>query len=340
MKITLPIFLLLALTVQSQTQINALSGIPDSSAEPNDGSNYRSYSMFVPETVFDQSSAGFDQNWDVSEFTTIPNQIKWYLNTIPTDTELFQFPGALMKIRSTISTSEDATVDSTEYISTLGLMSFVDSEFILNYNMDNAYYGSFPQTYGDLHLDTTSGAYTYGEYSGTFAGTMITEVDAYGDMVTDEGTFEVTRLKTVQTLQLSYPGFGNVGTFVQTTYRYYRELDLWPLVKSTNTLLNVPLLGLDTNTTEIEKAPHAFLSAENPLAVNDLSIVPNPVSGATKIITSGQNVFSVIITDNSGKEVFTKKGTTHLDLSALPTGTYLARIQTSEGMSVKKIIKK
>ncbi|MGK4566993.1 T9SS type A sorting domain-containing protein [Flavobacterium sp. 3HN19-14] len=218
-------------------------------------------------------------------------------------------------------------------------MSYADSNFILSYT-DHGDYGSFPQAYGDLHVDNVAGNYTYGDYSGTFAGTMITEVDAYGDMITSEGTFDVTRLKTVQTLQLSYAGLGIVGMLSQTTYRYYRESDLWPLVKSTNNVLTVGLLGINSDTTQIEKAPAAImLSANNPLHKNEVAITPNPVGSTAEIVAAGQNVISVVITDISGKIVFSGKGTPILNLSNLTSGNYIAKIETQNGVSFKKIIK-
>ncbi|MDI1257143.1 MAG: T9SS type A sorting domain-containing protein [Flavobacterium sp.] len=341
MKITLPILLLFTLSFQAQTQISALNGSLANMPFPIDGVDFRIYQQFVPETVFDQSSAGFDQTWDISGFTFIADQTKEYYNTVPATIELPEFPGATMRTTGSITTINGATIDSKSYASGSGLLGYEDSTFLLKYATDNADFGSFPQMYGDLHYDTVAGNYIYGAYSGTFEGTLITEVDAYGSMTTTEETGEVTRLKTIETLQISYPGFGVIGTLVQTTYRYYRENDWWPLVKSTNSVLDVDLLNVHTNTTNIEKANWYFqLNVINPNLNQKLAIVPNPVGDTTEILTSGQTIIAVVITDNSGKEVYTKKGTAHLDLSALPTGTYLARIQTSEGTSVKKIIKK
>ena len=341
-----PLLILLFLTLlpaHSQTTLYALNGILSNSGLPVDGNTYRSYTMFTPETVFDQSSAGFDKVWDISGFTELTGG-KYYTNTDPSPAELIEYPGTTMVTVGTISTSQSLIVDSKAYATTgqSGLTGYSNTQLTLKYSTDNVDFGSFPMSYGDLHLDNViAGTYVFGAYSGTFAGTFITEVDAYGTMITaTDGTVEVTRLKTIETLQISYPGFGNVGTYTQTTYRYYRETDLWPYVKSTNTVIDIDILGLNTNTTHIEKAPAALLSTRNLELDNGISVFPNPATNEINLKTApNQKVVSVSVIDLVGKIVLTENETTRLDIGSLKDGTYLVKIQTNEGSVVKKIIK-
>ena len=342
----IPLLFLLFLIVasaHSQTTLYAVNGTVNDSGLPADGYNYRSYTMFAPETVFDQSSAGFDKTWDISSFTELPGG-KYYFNTDATASETIEHPGAAMVTTGSITTSEGTTIDSKGYATTslYNLVAYTDTGVTLNYNTDNLEFGSFPLTYGDLHLDNViSGTYVLGEYSGTFVGTFIAEVDAYGDLITGtEGTFEVTRLKTIETLQINYSSFENIGTLVKTTYRYYRAGDLWPFVQSTNTVTNIPMFSLNTNTTNIEKAPAVFLSVPDLELNNGLSVFPNPSENEINIsVGPNQKVVSVTVIDIQGKIVLTENETTRIDVNGLQNGTYLIKIQTNEGPSIKKFIK-
>lgn len=340
------LFLGALFSAQSQSTLHALNGVLSNSGLPMDGYNYRSYVLFTPETVFDQSSAGFDKTWDISGFTVAPGS-KYYSNTDATPAEEAAYPGTGMVSTAVVTNSEGANVASKAYTlgSIMGLTAYNDTslELTLNYDTDNIHFGSYPLTYGDLHLDnTTSGTYVFGAYTGTFVGTFISEVDAYGTMITaTDGNVDVTRLKTIETLQISYPGFGNVGTYVQTTYRYYRPIDLWPYVKSTNTVIDIGVLNLNTNTTSIEKAPAAILSTPDLEFNNSISVFPNP---ATNLITitnlADHKIVSVAVIDLLGKTVLNKNETNRVDISGLENGTYLVKIQTDNGTVVKKVIKK
>lgn len=344
MKTTLLISIfLIVFSSYSQTTLYALDGTVNDTGLPADGYNSRTYTMFAPETVFDQSSAGFDKIWDISDFTELTD-FKNYFNTDATPDEIIEYPGAAMVTTGSITTSEGTTVVSKAYAtgSLHDLVSYSDTGITLNYSTNNLEFGSFPLSYGDLHLDNIiSGTYVLGEYSGTFVGTFIAEVDAYGDMITaNEGTFEVTRLKTIETLQINYSGFENIGTIVKTTYRYYRALDLWPFVKSTNTVTNIDMFDLDTNTTNIEKAPAVFLSVPDLKLNNDISVFPNPSKNEISITTNtNQKIISVAVIDILGKVVLNENQTDHLDINSLQNGTYFVKIQTSESAVVKKIIK-
>lgn len=79
---------------------------------------------------------------------------------------------------------------------------------------------------------------------------------------------------------------------------------------------------------------------------SELSIYPNPTRGEVYILTDKSYVDAKIsITDLTGKVVYqtnldlgSKKGT--LDVSSLPVGVYIVKIDTKEGIITKKLIKK
>ena len=313
-----------------------------------DGEVSRNYERFGAVNSFNQASSGPNQSWDISGLTGLPNNFVFYYNTEPTADELLLYPGTYMVTTGQTQNNTTLSVDSKSYLSygsaNMGLginfTGYNTTEFTLNYGTNSANLGIGPLVYGYSNSDTVSGTYVFGDYTGTFTGTFDTSVEAYGTMTFNASeVFAVTRLKTVETLQINYPGLGNVGTFVQTTYRYYRATDYWPYLKSTNRVISIAALGLDTNVTEIEKAPEYFeLSAQDFTFDKSISLFPNPATN-TITVNSSQEIISLTIVDQLGKVVLTKNKTANLDVSGLQSGIYFIKIVTDGGSGVKKFIK-
>lgn len=349
-RILLIVSLLVICVVSGQTSINALNGTLGSDIYlSGDGQNTREDIIrYAPGSSFDQFNSGPNQVWDLTGLTSLTTFWR-YSNTAPTASELSTYPGTTMV--NTYFSATDNSVASKTYCSgavslsglngLAGVTGFTDAELTLNYSTNNINLGSFPLVYNsNTTSDAVEGTYTFGIYSGTFAGTFTTSVDAYGTMnTTIDGVVNVTRLKTVEALQINYPGLGNFGIFEQTTYRYYRAIDLWPYVKSTNRIISIAALGLNTNETQIEKAPQYFLlSVPNVSFDKSVSLFPNPATNTININTS-QEIVSLIVVDQLGKVVLIKNRSNHLDVSALQSGTYFIKIVTESGSEVKKFMK-
>jgi hypothetical protein len=70
----------------------------------------------------------------------------------------------------------------------------------------------------------------------------------------------------------------------------------------------------------------------------DISIYPNPTNSTFTI--NAENITSIIIFDLLGNKILeTKSSQNSIDVSNLASGQYLVRIQTSNGVMNKKIIK-
>jgi len=78
-----------------------------------------------------------------------------------------------------------------------------------------------------------------------------------------------------------------------------------------------------------------------------VSIVPNPTNGKLKVIVEGgkNNDFMVSISDFIGKVVYeesilseTGSFSKHIDLSNVPKGVYLLKIQSKDVREVNKIV--
>ena len=352
MKKTLLILLLLVFSFSNgQTLPFEIIGITGNLGNPSsgqiDGEQQRNYERFGAVNSFNQASSGPNQSWDISGLTGLPNNFVFYYNTEPTADELLLYPGTYMVTTGQTQNNTTLSVDSKSYLSygsaNMGLginfTGYSTTEFTLNYATNSANLGVDPLVYGYSNSDTVSGTYVFGDYTGTFTGTFDTSVDAYGIMThLFPETAEVMRLKTVENLQINYPGFGNVGTFVQTTYRYYRELDLWPYVKSTNRVIVIPALNIDSNVTQIEKANAAFLSLPKTAFDQSIYLFPNPATNSITV-NSSQEIISLTIVDQLGKVVLTKNKTANLDVSGLQSGIYFIKIVTDGGFGVKKFVK-
>ncbi|RZJ99874.1 MAG: T9SS type A sorting domain-containing protein [Flavobacterium sp.] len=334
-----------------QTPIKALNGtnIINNEISSQDGQSIREGIIrLIPGSTFSQTSAGPNQTWNISNLILEPDILR-YENTTPDETDLALFPGTTMvcKMYNAFNTSPvsisycTGTTNSLNGIVGLGgITGYSDAEFVLNYTTNNINLGNFPKVYGDTTTDNVAGTYAFDIYTGTFTGTFTTTVDAYGTMNAGfEGVVNVTRLKTVESLQISYSGLGVVGTFVQTTYRYYRQNDFWPYVKSTNRVIYIEALGMNTNTTEIEKAPSTFLLSTSQNTLEKIvSLFPNPATNSINVKT-GEEIISLTVLDQLGKVVLTKNQSDNLDISTLQNGIYFVNIKTNEGTLVKKFIK-
>lgn len=317
--------------------IISLSGYLPVNTGTADGYDYRGYQTYGNVSSFVQTTSGVNQAWNISGLTGSTN-FMYYLNSIPSANELMLYPGTYMVTRG--SKNGSTTADNKTYTSNgVTLTGYSDTELTLNYSTNSIDLGTFPKNYGSSFSDVVAGTYVFGAYSGTFTGTFVTSVDAYGTMTFEASeVFNVTRLKTVETLQIIYPGLGNVGSFVQTTYRYYREGDLWPYVKSTNRVIVIAALNINSNVTQIEKAPAAFLSVPSVVIEESLSLFPNPATNTINV-TSSQDIVSLTVVDQLGKVVLTKNKSSNIDVSGLQSGIYFIKIATDAGSSVKKFIK-
>lgn len=326
----------------AQITINTLAGVV--AAQQEEGSTYRNYNAISYSPQLNQEPAGFDQTWTISNVTTLGT--KSYVNTATITNDAATFPGSSMTQTALIPGSP--TMTERTFFNNLGEMTgYINPEYTIYYSGSTASYGSFPLTYGDLTADVVSGSYHYDEYDGSFEGMFITEVDAYGTMTLDpvlgySTPLAVTRLKTVENLQLSYPGFGVVGTYLRTTYRYYTQTvnnSVWPAFVSTRTQIDIPILGIDSDISMNEVASATLLSTETPaVSVASVVVAPNPVGSQLSIFTK-EKVHSIRITDITGRNVLTKENVSVVDVNDLSSGNYLVTVNTDKGSVTKKIVK-
>ncbi|RZJ71394.1 T9SS type A sorting domain-containing protein [Flavobacterium sp.] len=302
-----------------------------------DGINFRSYEIVTSPTALNHTPTAGELTWNFQNLTAAGGAT--YAVTTPTPAEISAFPGTDRVLSATFPGGQSSQF----YLGNNGggFTAAATPEFVLTYT-NQATMGSFPLSFGYNNSDTVAGTFSYQTYNGTFSGTITTTVDAQGTLMTYafNEPRDVIRMKVVQTLNLSYPPFGNVGTFTQTVYHYYENdvLFLWPQFRSTNTVLSVPLLGLNENDTILEQQTQVFLgNPENAKA--SVAIYPNPVKELLNLQSDAQ-IQSISIADISGKIIRKIKNPgAQIDLSDLKTGIYIAEITSEKGNSVQKIAK-
>ncbi len=301
-----------------------------------DGFNFRTYQIVNSAAPLNYEAGSGTIVWNFENLTEIGSSS--YSLTTPTADELNFFPGTDRVLTMVVNGQSSQAFMGNNGGSFTGAAT---PEFTLTYT-NPAVMGSFPLSLGYSNSDAVAGTFLYDTYFGTFSGTITTAVDQSGMLMTYafEEPHEVVRFKTVQTLSLSYPPFGVVGTFTQTIYHYY-DTDLewrWPQFRSTNTVLSVPLLGVNENNTILEQQTQVFLGTPES-SKTTVTLYPNPTNGLINV-ASEDNIRSIAIADVTGKLVRNiENPNQQIDLSELKTGIYFATILSEKGKTVKKIIK-
>lgn len=314
------------------------------------GGNETTFDIVSSTNPLDHAATGANQTWNFTNLISIGNSMRNYAT--PTPSELATYPGTTTVI---VNNSTVGSTNTTGYMytkntaGTISITGISADDLIVNFVTNNATLGLFPMSFGYSNSDTVAGNYTYTTYSGTFTGTLITTVDAYGTLnLNDTGNLaysgNVTRLKTVLNLSLNYSIFNNVGTVTQTTYSYYGDnfQGIDPVFRSIKTDAVVSLLSINESNTTLEILTAVLLENNKPKLEN-ISI-QNPVTDYITIY-SPQNIdnATVQIIDMLGKEIITKTNQTIDENYQIQTnlnkGIYLIRIFDQEKSITKKIIK-
>lgn len=314
------------------------------------GTNDAVFSV-VTGNAINHNASGANATWNFSNMGVIGQSVDTERAT--TTSENSSFPTST-KVVITASdyldgTSAEFKIFSKAPANALSITGIDNGGLLLNYNTNNALLGTFPLNYGYTNTDNIAGSYDNGEYSGTFTGTLVTSVDAWGTLNTG-GTGQtaysgaVTRLKTVQNISLNYGIFNGVGTVVVTTYSYYpttgNSLPVGiPRFRSTTTSVNVPLLSINQTLSQNESFLALLLANEGfAKAAQDVVLAPNPVDQTLNVNTSA-HIQNISVTDALGKIVL-HATEAQTDVSALTPGVYFATITTDAGSTTKKFIKK
>lgn len=339
-------FVLLALLTASQSihsqSISYFMGQWEPDSEIGSGIRNRTYYPFTLSSGFEHTS-GADQNWEIdasgwSETTTMHYEV----NEATPET-ISAFPGTAYQVAAYSNMNWETSVGGyylTDYQGPISLTGFSQSGLTFKYDTNNAVIGTFPMNFGDSQTDDVAGTFTFSTFTGTFTGTITTEVDAYGTMTFNwDGptVFPATRLKIVQNLEFSAGIF--TGTIVQTNYYYYSEESYgnWPEVKTSQTIVNIPSINYTQNVVLNEKSIEVFLDNQD----NDFkNVTLSPIPAKETLHINGiTNFQKAEVFSQSGQKLF-ETNTLSVPVTSLSSGFYLIKITDSEGRSsTKKFIR-
>ncbi len=298
----------------------------------------------VMEGTINQTAAGANLTWNFNNMNVVDES--YDTEALPTSAEISVYPGSTKVVTTTIIGSNTVTkLYSKSPSSNLSITGADNSGVLLNYSTNNANLGTFPLAFGYNQSDNVAGNYDNGDYAGSFSGTIITSVDAYGTLNLGSGgttniSTPATRLKTVQNLSLNFGVFQNVGTITITTYSYYGSDTPTgvPRFRTTQTNVSVPLLGLNDTFSTMEA--YTFTELGTPEFYADrFSIAPNPVSDLLNI-KSKDAIQLVTLADATGKIVLADRAPSgSIAVGHLQKGVYFVNIQSDAGSTVKKFIK-
>lgn len=311
----------------------------------NDYTNNVETNYYVVTGGIDHSSNGANVTWNFTSLTQNDNNTETYAS--PTSGEASTYPGTTSVL--TITTlSSPATPNSLFLRNNAGEISLTGAsttDLEINYNTDNATFGTFPLSYTFTNTDAVAGTFNYlaTGTSGTFSGTLATSVDAYGtlnlnNLGTGSYSGDVTRLRTEQNLNLS--AFPLSGTVNQVTYNYYDDMTGKLIFRSTTTSFSVPLLGINDTVTTHEAILDPTLSISNHTTNNTVSFYPNPVKEVL-VINSNNTVVNLLeVYDINGRKVLAiNHPQTHISLNGLDQGVYIVKAHSDQKTFTKKLIK-
>ena len=311
------------------------------------------YAIIDSSNSLDENASGSDLIWNFTTLSQVGTNTD--TNSSPTSEELSDYPNTTEVL--TITSSDTPPIenklfirDDSDEISLTGVTqgTNLSLEFI-----DNATLGTFPLNFNYSNSDDTygnfSGAYEGTNISGTFTGTLETDVDAYGTLTLNDfgsGAYNgnVTRLKTQLNISLNVTII-NIGTASITNYYYYDDITGQLVFRTSTNIIDIDSFGTVINETVIvyEALNQNILNTDEHTHFNNtIHIFPNPATNLLKFDKPENiKIEKIKVSDLRGRifEVpFDSIDT--IDISNLLPGIYFIHIHTEANVYSQKIIKK
>ena len=311
------------------------------------------YAIVDSSNPIDENTSGSDLIWNFTALSQTGTNTD--TNSPPTSEELSSYPNTTEVL--TITSSDTPPIenklyirDDSDEISLTGVSqgANLSLEFI-----DNATLGTFPLSYSYSYSDDTYGNFS-GEYegtniSGTFTGTLETDVDAYGTLTLNDfglGAYNgnVTRLKTELNISLEV-AIINIGTASIANHYYYDDSTGQLVFRTSTTIIDIDSFGTEINETVIvyEALNQNILNTEEHIRPNKtIHIFPNPATNLLKLDkTENIKIERIKVSDLRGRifEIPLDSNDT-IDISDLSPGIYFIHIHSEANVHSQKIIKK
>ena len=259
----------------------------------------------------DFGNAGANQTWDFSSYTVTENQETG--NFVDPANTLWagEVPNSNIAMRMEL---RDETVSYMNLSSSVLKANYIGTyaeevNMLVEYT-DDMELMHYPFAYGDSYTDTYGYTMEYPEMAMVYisSGTVTSEADAYGTVITPIGTFtNVLRIKStdIETTETWINGMLiDSGTYTYITYDWYHVSSKYPVVS----IDYDPEYPEDTSITYFSVS-----TGTNEMESNAVSVCPNPANHKVEINTSdyhvgdkmnvlnanGMTVFSTTIQDNN-----------------------------------------
>lgn len=295
-------------------------------------------------TTIDQSPSGENATWNFTLDATGETSTDTYEVVTMGSSIENTYSGTTSALTTTTSAMDEGMVFTVNNSNTVSITGLEDESLILNYNTDNALIGTFPLNYNDTNnTDNVSGIFSFDGNSGTFDGTILTTVDAYGMLTMNDvgsGVYNgtVTRLKIEQNISL-YIGF-LTGTVNQTSYYYYDSNNGNLVFRTTDAAIVTPF-GSENILVMESFLTTTFGTSDSSFEKNRFSVFPNPVNNYLNFTQpKNSKIESIIIFDINGREIIKKTTNKNaLQVNQLNKGLYVLRVKTDKESFSMKFIK-
>ncbi|WP_027381405.1 T9SS type A sorting domain-containing protein [Chryseobacterium daeguense] len=262
----------------------------------------------------------------------------------PAAGEITTFPGSTLKMAGSGN-----TVYYKQSASKLEITGLVTPDATLNLSSNNGTFISYPAAFGYTETDQAQGTFTSSTANGLCKGTINISADASGTLILGANTYNnVLRIKSTQNFSLYLPNDTTfmfpIGTIVNTAYSYYDSTHKFPLLSTTQVVINVPLAGINNQTTNEAQALNLTTLSTGDLTVKKdrFAIYPNPAQDFIEFKGETENYSTAKIYSLDGKLVKTadmKSG--KVQVSDLPSAAYFIEVSGKNSKAeAAKFIKK
>ncbi len=184
---------------------------------------------------------------------------------------------------------------------------------------------TYPLTYSNTNNDLFGGTFNSGGYNWTRTGTINSEVDGYGTLITPAGTYtNVLRVKIEEDYDDEPTGVPQVQNTTSEVYHWYKAGIHYPIAVNTSlTSGGFPqyLFQFVDATTGIEESDAV-----------QLAVYPNPATEILNVVNDQFVAAQYEIVDVMGREVL--NGTLNskrIDVNSLKNGSYFLRTTSTDG---------
>jgi hypothetical protein len=300
-----------------------------------------SYSGADPAT-----SSGANKTWDYSALSfTIAASTSIAYTDMNNATEASSFPGATYFERSASGAENYYQTTSTKS-NLLGTYDPNQGTTIVNTDVETMM--TIPFAYGNTQSDTYAGNYTSLGYPVTRTGTVTTTYDAYGTLITPDGSYSnIARLKAVsdETQSTDY-GVGSpiVYRFLSTTYswNYPGEYSFRFAIVTVQTYINGTLYNTSSSALKKELVTTGIFSSS---AVTSANVFPQPAKDIVHISANAmEGTYKATVYDingsivKGGQSVVALDNTVSMPVNDLKKGIYTVELLNDSQVYRQKLV--